>query len=57
MIMSQPTSSQKYALFWADLRWLLFWMALGALVGWYYEAIAWGIIGALVLFHLLRLSY
>lgn len=55
MIMSQPTSSQKYALFWADLRWLLFCMALGALVGWYYEAVAWGIIAALVLFHLLRL--
>lgn len=53
--MSQPIASQKYALFWADFRWLLFWVALGALVGWYYHQLAWGIIAALVIFHLLRL--
>lgn len=53
--MSKSTASQNHVLFWADFRWLLFWMAVGALAGWYFGAVPWGIVVGLVFFHLLRL--
>lgn len=49
------SSSQNYVLFWADFRWLLFWMGIGAIGGWYFGVTPWGIVVGLVFFHLLRL--
>lgn len=52
---TSPKPSQDPALFWAEFRWLLFWMALGALLGWYFGYIPWGIVAGLVFYHFLRL--
>lgn len=47
--------SQNTALFWADFRWMLFWMLIGAGVGAYFDYVQWGVVAGLMFFHLLRL--
>ena len=53
--MKLPIPKQNHVLFWADFRWLLFWVIIGALVGIYFGSISWGCVAGLVFFHLLRL--
>lgn len=53
--MTTVPSQQQHTLFWADFRWLLFWLVIGSVVGWYVQRLPWGLVAGLLVYSIWRL--
>lgn len=41
-------------LFWADFKWLMTWVIIGGISGWYLNSLAWGIVAGMLCFYIWR---